>query len=85
MWRKYCSELFWCKPDLLTVAKKVPHAVFCLLTALAFYRLTTQIAHAVEVAKRSSSCLYERPFQIFTSRDNQGIRPGWLRTHVTDN
>jgi predicted transcriptional regulator of viral defense system len=28
----------------------VPQAVFCLLTALAFHRLTTQIPHAVEVA-----------------------------------
>ena len=38
------------EPDLLTVAKKVPQAVFCLLTALAFHRLTTQVPHAVEVA-----------------------------------
>jgi predicted transcriptional regulator of viral defense system len=38
------------EPDLLTVAKKVPRAVFCLLTALAFHRLTTQIPHAVELA-----------------------------------
>lgn len=38
------------EPDLLTVAKKVPHAVFCLLTALAFHRLTTQVPHAVEIA-----------------------------------
>lgn len=38
------------EPDLLTVAKKVPQAVFCLLTALAFHRMTTQIPHMVEVA-----------------------------------
>jgi predicted transcriptional regulator of viral defense system len=38
------------EPDLLTVAKKVSQAVFCLLTALAFHRLTTQVPHAVEVA-----------------------------------
>jgi predicted transcriptional regulator of viral defense system len=38
------------EPDLLTVAKKVPQAVFCLLTSLAFHRLTTQVPHAVEVA-----------------------------------
>lgn len=37
-------------PDLLTVARKIPHAVFCLVTALAFHRLTTQVPHAVEVA-----------------------------------
>ena len=28
----------------------MPQAVFCLLTALAFHRLTTQVPHAVEVA-----------------------------------
>lgn len=38
------------EPDLLTVAKKVPKAVFCLLTALAFHRMTTQVPHAVELA-----------------------------------
>lgn len=38
------------EPDLLTVAKKVPQAVFCLLTALAFHRLATHVPHAVEVA-----------------------------------
>lgn len=37
-------------PDLLTVAKKVPHAIFCLITALAFHRLTTQVPHAVDIA-----------------------------------
>ncbi len=37
------------EPDLLTVAKKVPRAVFCLLTALAFHRLTTQVPHAVAI------------------------------------
>ena len=38
------------EPDLLTVAKKVPHAVFCLMTAMVFHRLTTQVPHAVEIA-----------------------------------
>ena len=38
------------EPDLITVAKKVPQAVFCLITALAFHRLTTQIPHEVQLA-----------------------------------
>ena len=38
------------EPDLFTVTRKVPHAVFCLLTALAFHRLTTQVPHAVAIA-----------------------------------
>ncbi|MBE7156869.1 MAG: type IV toxin-antitoxin system AbiEi family antitoxin domain-containing protein [Rhodospirillales bacterium] len=38
------------EPDLLAVAKRVPRAVFCLLTALAFHRLTTQVPHVVAIA-----------------------------------
>ena len=38
------------EPDLITVAKKVPKAVFCLITALAFHGLTTQIPHQVQIA-----------------------------------
>ena len=43
------------EPDLMTVAKKVPHAVFCLVTAMAFHRLTTQVPHAVEIALARTS------------------------------
>jgi len=37
-------------PDLATVALKVPQAVICLISALAFHELTTQIPHAVDIA-----------------------------------
>lgn len=37
-------------PDLATVAAKVPHGVICLLSALDFHDLTTQIPHAVYLA-----------------------------------
>ncbi len=37
-------------PDLVTVAIKVPRAVICLISALAFHELTTQIPHAVDIA-----------------------------------
>ena len=43
------------EPDLLTVAKKVPRAVFCLLTALAFHRLTTQVPHVVSIALKRTA------------------------------
>lgn len=36
--------------DLLIVATRVPDGVFCLLTALAFHRLTTEMPHEVWVA-----------------------------------
>jgi predicted transcriptional regulator of viral defense system len=37
------------QPDLVTVALKIPKAVIGLISALAFYDLTTQIPHSVHV------------------------------------
>jgi len=37
-------------PDLVTVAIRVPSGVICLISALAFYELTTQIPHEVHIA-----------------------------------
>jgi predicted transcriptional regulator of viral defense system len=37
-------------PDLVTVATRVPSGVICLISALAFHDLTTQIPHEVHVA-----------------------------------
>ena len=36
--------------DLVTVATRIPRAVICLVSALAFHGLTTQIPHAVSIA-----------------------------------
>ena len=37
-------------PDLIVVALRVPKAVVCLISALAFHELTTQVPHAVWIA-----------------------------------
>ena len=37
-------------PDLITVARKVPKGVICLISALHFHEMTTQIPHRVSVA-----------------------------------
>lgn len=37
-------------PDLVTVAKKIPTGVICLISALYFHKLTTQIPHFIYVA-----------------------------------
>ena len=37
-------------PDLVTVASRVPHAVICLISALSFHNITTQIPHQVSIA-----------------------------------
>ena len=73
------------EPDLLTVAKKVPQAVFCLLTALAFHRLTTQIPHAVEVALPRTARvprLDHPPIKVFRF-SSESINVG-IETHTLD-
>jgi predicted transcriptional regulator of viral defense system len=42
-------------PDLVTVAKRIPKAVICLISALHFYGLTTQIPHKVYLALPQSA------------------------------
>ena len=37
-------------PDLVIVARRIPQAVICLVSALAFHELTTQIPHVVDIA-----------------------------------
>ena len=37
-------------PDLATVAKRMPQGVICLISALSFHELTTQIPHVVHLA-----------------------------------
>jgi predicted transcriptional regulator of viral defense system len=43
--------------DLVTVSLRVPHGVVCLISALAFHELTTQIPHAVYLALERGSKL----------------------------
>ena len=38
------------QPDLVTIAHRIPKAVVCLISALAFHDLTTQIPHRVYIA-----------------------------------
>ncbi len=37
-------------PDLVAVAMRAPRAVICLISALAYHELTTQVPHAVDLA-----------------------------------
>ncbi len=55
-------------PDLVTVALKVPDGVICLVSALAFHGLTTEIPHAVDVAVKKGSRrprLEHPPLRVF--------------------
>jgi predicted transcriptional regulator of viral defense system len=42
-------------PDFVTVARRVPEGVFCLISALSFHELTTQIPHENYVALKMGS------------------------------
>ena len=37
-------------PDLVTIARRVPQGVLCLISALSFHELTTQVPHIIDVA-----------------------------------
>ncbi len=55
-------------PDLTTVALKIPKAVICLVSALAFHELTTQIPDAVDIAidhKARRPTLDYPPIRVF--------------------
>ena len=45
------------EPDLVLVAKRIPQGVVCLISALSYYELTTQIPHFVYVALPKASRL----------------------------
>ena len=55
-------------PDLVVVALKVPDGVICLVSALAFHDLTTEIPHSVDVAVKKGSWrprLQHPPLRVF--------------------
>jgi predicted transcriptional regulator of viral defense system len=67
------------QPDLVTVAKKVPEGVVCLISALYFHGLTTQIPHYVYLAVKKGykpPKVEHPPVQFFWFSDSsfkQGI------------
>lgn len=73
-------------PDLVTVAQKVPRGVICLLSALAFHELTTQIPHEVWIAVPRNSeppRLTYPPIRVVRLRDT-AYRIG-IEEHRCDN
>lgn len=72
-------------PDLVTVARKVPQGVVCLISALAYHDLTTQIPHVVDIALSNGAerpRLEHPPLRIFWFSG-----PAWsegIETHVID-
>lgn len=72
-------------PDIVIVARKIPDGVICLISALHFYELTTQIPHAVSIAVRRGKeppRLGYPPTKIYTF-SGQAFTEG-IETHVID-
>lgn len=56
------------QPDLVIVSQKIPHAVICLISALSFHEITTQIPHKVDIAiplKAHKPIIDYPPIQLF--------------------
>ena len=53
--------------DLLVVAKRVPNAVICLISALSFHELTDEIPHEVSIAIPRNAAIprLESPIRVF--------------------
>jgi predicted transcriptional regulator of viral defense system len=43
------------QPDISIIAKKIPQGVICLISALSFHEITTQIPHQVSIALKAGS------------------------------
>ena len=72
-------------PDLVTIAHRIPDGVICLISALHFHKITTQIPHVVSVAikrgKEKPRVQYP-PNKIYTF-SGDAFSDG-IETHVID-
>jgi len=72
-------------PDLATVAKRIPQGVVCLVSALSFHGLTTQIPHEISIAIPRSAWfphLDYPPLKIHRF-DKASLKSG-VETHAID-
>jgi len=73
------------EPDLATVAKRIPQGVVCLISALAYHELTTQVPHVVHLALPRTArhpVLAYPPLQIY--RFSLAAFEAGIETHVID-
>lgn len=72
-------------PDLATVAKKAPHSVVYLISALAFHELTTQVPHEIWIAvpRNSEPPRLEYPPLRITRLTDKAYQLG-IESHTLD-
>lgn len=68
-------------PDLISVALRIPKAVFCLISALHFYGMTTQIPHKVYIALPQAA---EKPRLDFPLLDIVWLSEKSYRAGITE-
>jgi predicted transcriptional regulator of viral defense system len=73
------------EPDLATVALRVPRAVVCLVSALSYHRITTQVPREVQIALprgTKSPLLHYPPIRVF--RFSGAALTAGIETHRLD-
>lgn len=68
-------------PDLISVALRIPKAIICLISALHFYGMTTQIPHKVYIALPQSA---EKPRLDFPPLDIVWLSEKSYRAGITE-
>ena len=72
-------------PDLVTVALRFPNAVICLVSALSYHGITTQVPHKVSVAVPRDSRVPSLDFPpIRAYRFSKESYPRGVETHLID-
>ena len=72
-------------PDLVTVSLRFPNAVVCLISALAYHGITTQIPHEVSVAVPRNSRVPSLDYPpIQAHRFSQEAYRSGIETHLID-
>lgn len=76
----------WSNPDLALVALRIPRGVICLVSALHFHGLTTQVPHQVDVAllQHSEKPRLDYPPVRFVWLSAEAFSAG-VEEHVVDN
>ena len=73
------------KPDLVTVSLRFPNAVVCLISALAYHGITTQIPHEISVAVPRNSRVPSLDYPpIRVHRFSQEAYKSGIETHQLD-
>ncbi len=83
---RLANEQTWSDPDLALASLRIPKGVICLISALYFHQITTQIPHEVYMAlqKDSEKPRIQYPPMRFFWISPEPFKAG-IETHIIDN